>query len=424
MIVYFFIDELNRDSITAKKLKERLNKKKHHIFYGSRTTINFLKYFHSFFDVIVIPRPSFLTQHFGDAWLKWKTKIVTLPTESIGIRAENPYYWATVALEKEYMEGNKKYANKIDLFAFWGTKQLKALEKYAPQLKKKFLLIGNPRYDSVNFENYKKVSKKKIIGVITRATIINDYYDRSIIDFFSLGLDEKKKIILKKNNLEQIVVQQMLDIKNTIKIIKMLLKKNFEFIIREHPKEQNDQWKKILTKISNNIQIHDKKLPIHDFFGKIDYLIGPPSTSFYEALMFKVLPISICSLDKSRKLFVAKLSEDNNKLMKEIFKPKSIKEIFYYINKNKIFKINKKVINILKNELDYPNCTNSLEKLVLKMEILTKKSKNFFYLSYFYRFYCEIYFLLWSLKNYFIKRKSHSSYFPLNFKTINFIEGL
>lgn len=193
MIVYFFIDELNRDSITAKKLKERLNKRKHHIFYGSRTTINFLKYFHSFFDVIVIPRPSFLIQHFGDAWLKWKTKIVTLSTESIGIRAENPYYWATVALEKEYMEGNKKYANKIDLFALWGTKQLKALEKYAPQLKKKFLLIGHPRYDSVNFENYKKVSKKKIIGVITRANIINDYYERSIIDFFSIDLDEKKK---------------------------------------------------------------------------------------------------------------------------------------------------------------------------------------------------------------------------------------
>jgi len=431
MIVYFFIDELNRDSITAKKLKERLNKKKHHIFYGSRTTINFLKYFHSFFDVIVIPRPSFLTQHFGDAWLKWKTKIVTLPTESIGIRAENPYYSATVTLEKEYMESNKKYANKIDLFAFWGTMQLKALQKYAPQLKKKFLLIGHPRYDSFNLENCKKVSKKKIIGIITRATAINDYHNRSIIDFFSYDLEKKekkifhkKKLILKRNNLEQAVIQQMLDIKNTIKIIKILHEENFKFIIREHPKEQDNQWKKILTKISNNIQFHDKKLPIADFFGKIDYLIGPPSTSFYEAFLFKVVPISICSLNKERKLFVAELSEDNNKLMKEIFKPKSIKEIFYYINKNKIFKINKKVINILKNELDYPNCTNSLEKLVLKMEILTKKSKNFFYLSCFYRFYCEIYFLLWSLKNYFIKRKSHSSYFPLNFKTINFIEGL
>jgi len=434
MNIYFFIDELHRDSITASKLKARLNERKHHIYYGSRTTINFLKYFHSFFDVIIIPRISFLMQHFGDSWLIWKQKIVTLSTESIGIIAEDSHLCAKTILEKEYFEGKKKYANRIDLFALWGFDQLKAVKKYAPELKKKFFVIGHPRYDSFNLENYKKTNKKKVIGIITRAPSINDYYDRSIIDFFSLNLDGKKYeyfnkkkkrgLIYKRNSLLQSIILESIDIQNTIKIIQMLHKKNFEIIIRQHPKEKDGQWKKILTKISNYIQIHDKKLPIHDFLGKIDYLIGPPSTSFYEAFMFKVEPISICGLDKKRKLFAAELAEDNNRLMTEIFKPKFIREIFYHIKKKKNLKINYKVKNILKNELNYPSCINSLETLVLKIELLANNYKKKFYFSFIYRFYCEIYFLLWNLRNYFVNRKIHSAYFPLNFRTINFIESI
>ena len=44
MNVYFFVDELNRDSITAGKLKARLEQRGHKIFYGSRTSIKFLKF--------------------------------------------------------------------------------------------------------------------------------------------------------------------------------------------------------------------------------------------------------------------------------------------------------------------------------------------------------------------------------------------
>lgn len=434
MIVYFFIDELNRDSITANLLESRLQKKKHSIVFGNRTSIHFLKYFHSYFDVIIIPRIDFLTQHFGDSWLLWKSKIVTLSNESIGIIAENTPLCAKTALEKDFFEGKEKYTNRIDLFALWGNMQFNSIKKFAPKYKKKLLVIGHPRYDSFKLEKYKRFNKKKVIGIITRFNAINDYYGRSIIDFFSLNFKptkyeyfnpvKKKGLLYKRNQIDNAVVQQTIDLKNILQIISGLNKKNFRIIIRAHPKEKKFQIEKIVNKISKNIFIHNDQLPIQDFLGKIDYLIGPPSTVFYESIFFKLKPISICSLEKKRRFFVPELGEDNNKLMNYVYKPKSIKELLGLIEKKISFKMNKKINNILKNELNYPDCINSLDKLVSKFEEMNSSRNNRIFILFTYRFCCEIYFFLWKLRNFFIKRKMHSAYFPLNFKILNFIKNL
>lgn len=434
MIVYYFIDELNRDSITASLLESRLKKKNHKIIFGNRTSIHFLKYFHPYIDIIIVPKPSFLTAQFGESWLLWKSKIVTLANESIGVVGENAHLWTKTALEKDFFEGVEKYANRIDLFALWGETQFNNIMKFAPNFKKKLLVIGHPRYDSFKLEKYKKFNKKKVIGIITRFYLINDYYGRSIFDFLSPDLFppkyeyfnpvKKRGLLYKSGQIDDLIVQQIIDLKNIIKIIIELSKKNFSIIIRPHPKEKNFQFMKIVNKISKNIFMHNNQLPIQDFLGKIDYLIGHPSTAFYESILFKLKPISICSLDKKRKYFVPELGEDNNNLMNDVYKPKSIKELLYLIEKKITFNKNKKINNILKNELNYPDCINSLDKLVSKFEEMNSSTKNRNFILFTYRFCCEIYFFLWKLRNFFIKRKMHSAYFPLNFKILNFIKNL
>lgn len=434
MIVYYFIDELNRDSITASLLESRLQKKNHKIILGNRTSFHFLKYFHSYFDIIIVPRIGFLTAHFGESWLLWKSKIVTLSNENIGIIAENPPLCAKTALEKDFFEGIEKYTNRVDLFALWGEKQFNYIKKFAPKYEKKLLVIGHPRYDSFKLEKYKKFNRKKVIGIITNFRSINDYYGRSIVDFFSLDFSpiryeyfntvKKRGLLYKRNRIYNSVVQQTIDLKNILKIISELSKNNFRIIIRGHPKEKKFKFIKILNKIYKNIFIHNDQLPIHDFLGKIDYLIGPPSTVFYESIFFKLRPISICSLDKKRKYFVPELGEDNNNLMNHVYKPKSIKELLYLIKKKITFNENKKINNILKNELNYPDCINSLDKLVSKFEEMNSSTNNRNFILFTYRFCCEIYFFLWKLRNFFIKRKMHSAYFPLDFKILNFIKSL
>ena len=53
----FLIDELKRDAVVASALKKKFDKKGHMLVYGNRVSNRLLKYFHSSFDVIVVPRP-------------------------------------------------------------------------------------------------------------------------------------------------------------------------------------------------------------------------------------------------------------------------------------------------------------------------------------------------------------------------------
>jgi len=433
MNVYFYIDELNRDAITASKLKKRLENKGHKIVYGSRTTIKFLKYFHYLFDVIIITRPGLLTLHFQESWLKWKEKIVTLSTESVGIICEDHALMSKTLLEREYFEGDKRFAKRIDLYALWGLEQYLSIKKFANELLKKCRIIGHPRYDSFVPGKRKNDPKIKIVGVLARSYFLNDYYNRSSLSLwgdtgnlynsFEYFKNNRNKLPYKRNSTKQSTILQTIDVDSTFLIIQKLdLIKNVKIIFRPHPRENHQTWRQALMSFKK-IEFHDVKYPISDLLEKVDYLISPPTTSFYDAILHNVVPISTCSIDKKRKLFLAELSEDNNNLMKYIFKPESINDILYFIKKKKKFRI-KTVENILHKELNFPECKNSLDNLVSHIEILKKKEKKTYFFLTCILFLFEIYFLFWSIKNIIIGRKSHSAYFALNFKIKKFINNL
>ena len=84
MNIYFHIDELKRDAVVASALK-KFDKKGHMLVYRNRVSNRLLKYFHSSFDVIVVPRPHVLYDNWGEDWLSWNLRFVTLSTESLGI---------------------------------------------------------------------------------------------------------------------------------------------------------------------------------------------------------------------------------------------------------------------------------------------------------------------------------------------------
>ena len=77
----------------------------------NRVSNRLLKYFHSSFDVIVVPRPHVLYDNWGEDWLSWNLRFVTLSTESLGIICKDHHVMASTLLEKEYFEGrNSSYS--------------------------------------------------------------------------------------------------------------------------------------------------------------------------------------------------------------------------------------------------------------------------------------------------------------------------
>jgi len=442
MNIYFHIDELNRDAIVASALKKKFAQKGHRLIYGNRVLNRLLKYFHSAFDIIILPRPHFLYDTWGENWMSWKTRFIMLSTESLGIICKDHHVMARTLLEKDYFEGKRKYIDRIDSFCYWGKKQLRAIEDYAPELLEKCHVVGHPRHDQLCVNGLKSIGRNNIqkhkrIGIITRAVALNDYFNRSPLDGYTTLFDphfqyeyfNKKTgehLVSKRTQTKpgDTIAVQAIDVQNTLLLINSLTKEGYQVSVRFHPKENIDVWRDILNRCNLKADISDTKFPILKWLQDFNYIIGPPSTSFYDAAMLGVIPVSTCSLDPRRSQFIGELWEDNNRLMEHIYKPKSIASLLNYIEEENRNFVSPEVKSILKEEADFPECRKSLDKVVEVCEryINDKKAKKISpHLFYIVR---SIYFWAWKLRQNLSGRKQNSASFTISRKTSCFIDSL
>ena len=442
MNIYFMIDELNRDAVVASALKKKFAEKGHHLVYGNRASNRLLKYFHGAFDVIVFPRPHLIYDNWGDDWLTWKARFVTLSTESLGIICKDRQVMAKTLLDREYFEGKRQYVERIDAFCFWGSKQLQAVKDYAPEVAHKCHVVGHPRHDGLCMkrpqeERVELRGMKKSVGVITRAVALNDYFKRSPLDWYTTLFDDHvnyeflnkitgEKLLSKRAAVSpaNMLVVQAIDVENTLKIINDLLQAGHQVSLRIHPKDDSDTWRDVLRRCKLNAEISDPALPITDWLQGHDYIFGPPSTSFYDGVMLGVTPISICSLDARRQASIGELWEENNQLMDHVFKPKSIEELLRYINTDTRNFDSLEILGILKEEADFPACANVLDKVVGVCLAKPSDGGRSGLLLQSFKVARSTYFAGWRLRNLFLGRKENSALFAMTAKKIRFIDGL
>ena len=438
MNIYFHIDELKRDAVVASALQKKFAKKGHKLVYGNRVSNRLLKYFHSAFDVIIVPRPHVLNDCWGDSWMKWDSRFVMLSSESLGIICKDHHVMARTLLEKDFFEEKKEYVDRIDAFCLWGTKQLQAVKEHAGEIVEKCHVVGHPRHDK-NCLSRASVnqSKKKTIGVITRSVVLNDYFGRSALDTFTTLFDDhfqyeyfnKKtgdKLISKRPGVRpaDAVIVQAIDTENTLKVLRALVKDGYHVSVRVHPKENQDTWERLLTHSGIDAQIADSKLPIAHWLVNFDYVVGPPSTSFYDAVMLGITPICINNLDPRRKDSIDELWEDNNNLMPFLYKPESLEHLLDYIKNGSSNIVSKEILDVLSEEADFPLCTTSLDQVVeicLRCVKLDKKRKVF--LSGFL-FASTLFMIVWRKKNRLINRNENSAMFSIGKKEVQFIDSL
>jgi hypothetical protein len=440
--IYFHIDELNRDAVVASALKKKFAKIGHNLIYGNRATNRLLKYLHNAFDVIVVPRPHMLYDNWGDDWMSWDARFVMLSSESLGIICKDHQVMARTLLEKGYFEGNRKYVDRIDAFCLWGLKQLQAVKDYADDVSHKCHVVGHPRHDSSCVNDHKVSTAgtrptEKIIGVITRAVALNDYFKRSSLDGYTTLFDDHfqyeffnkttgEKLPSKRPGVRpsDTLVVQAIDAENTLKIISRLLSAGYEVSVRVHPKENADVWKDLLMRCNLGAEISNSRLPIANWIKRLGYLIGPPSTCFYDAVMLGVTPISISEIDFRRKESVGELWEENNRLMEHIYKPNTIEDLLNYIkSESRNFNSNE-ILNILKEEADFPGCGSSLAKVVsvCTSNISIHKNRKLFLIWFMFSRY--IFFKIWRVKNKVIGREENSAMFAICRKETQFIDSL
>lgn len=442
MNIYFHIDELNRDAVVASALKKKFAQIGHNLIYGNRATGRLLKYLHNAFDVIVVPRPHMLYDNWKDDWMSWDTRFVMLSSESLGIICKDHQVMARTLLEKGYFEGNRKYVDRIDAFCLWGSKQLQAVKDYAEDVSHKCHVVGHPRHDTSCVNNLRVSTTearqtKKFIGVITRAVALNDYFKRSSLDGYTTLFDDHfqyeffnkttgEKLPSKRPGVRpsDTLVVQAIDAENTLKIISRLLSAGYEVSVRVHPKENAGVWKDLLMRCNLGAEVSNSRLPIANWIKGIDYLVGPPSTCFYDAVMLGVTPISISEIDSRRKESVGELWEENNRLMEHIYKPNTIDDLINYIKSETRNFNGNEILNILKEEADFPACGSALTKVVgvCTSKISIPKNRNLFLMLFVFSRY--IFFKIWRVRNKFIGREENSALFAMCREETQFIDSL
>ena len=441
MNIYFHIDELSRDAVVASALKNLFREKGHRLIYGNRVVNRLLSRFHNYFDIVIVPRPHFLYDNWGDEWMSWKAKIVMLSAESLGIICKDHKVMARALLENRYFEGDKEYINRIDAFCLWGKKQLRAIKENAPEVADKCHVVGHPRHDKECLPEGRKRESlsrngRRKIGVITRAVMLNDYFGRSALECFSTLFDEhfQYEYVNRKTGerlrsrrpgaqpTENLIVQAI-DIESTLSVISALIKAGHIVTLRVHPKERIEEWKKLLARCRLGVSYCDPLIPVARWLEELDYVVGPPSTCFYDAVMLGKIPICISELDKRRMANIGELWEDNNRLMAHVFKPGSLKEMLEYIDSDKS-KVAKELLYILEDEADFPECSKSLSRVVDVCLGLVGKPYSRPRPLFLYQLAQAIFTNLWRLKNRLVRRRENSAMFALGKKEVEFIDSL
>ena len=390
--VYFHIDELARDAITASALRKAFQERGMNLVYGNRVfTQKVLEHFAFAFDIIILPRTMFL-RTFKNL-NKNLPAIVIVFTESVGrvVQENNERFTLSSLLDKAFMQGDTRFVEKTTSFCLWGEIGKSRIIKHYPEFADKLHVVGHPRFDKRCFRariNNNNNTKAKI-GLITKQGMLNDFLKRSpvdqIVNWYS-SLEEQSytynnkstgDFLLRQNNepVDQVYIEAA-DLKIMLALIFKLNEKGHEVYLKVHPREDREFWEDFVKKNNLNVTLAHWLTPFSHWVKDLDYVIGPASTSFYDCCAAGVQPICTRKIDKNRDFHIKNFAEENNDLMKHIVSPETIDEIIEIVSKkNYNFELNDELKNILLNETNYPNSKNSIDKIVDVSISSIKKNK-------------------------------------------------
>tara|TARA_Y100000591_G_C21850242_1_gene711197 strand:- start:2045 stop:3367 length:1323 start_codon:yes stop_codon:yes gene_type:complete len=275
----------------------------------------------------------------------------------------------------------KRFSNKnlslVEKIFCWGEYDYKKNIQLFKDFKEKFIKTGNPRFDYINFIKRKKIKikrhKKKIIIVPSFFTIARSYriadnlYRRRKVKNRGLA---NEKAWMEYTSLKS---KETFDLLSLIYEIKEKFKK-LEMEIWVHPKENIDNWKKIIPE-DNTLKYRTDK-NFESISSKDTLFIHSGSTLVLDIMMMNFMVYYFRPIKNSfNQIPVFNLSKIANKKKKIL----EIIKNFYFTRNFKSKKINnnlgKYIHNFDSNILASKEISNYFEKL--KNKDLSLKNKLF-----------------------------------------------
>jgi surface carbohydrate biosynthesis protein len=435
---YFHIDEFTRDSIVAASLKNKLKIFGVHLVYGNRRLSLLLKRFPfllNFCDCLIFPSVDLYRDYFNDSF-QIKSKVFILPSESIS-GTENMYKRLMIhLLGHKFSENiNRQLFHNIEKFFLWGKSHEKMLINAFPELKSKIITVGHPRYDDNCLKKMRLLKKNKIrIGLISRFDKINIFDSRSNLELIYSNRKIPGKELLYfqslNTNIEDDYHNSVLDLRVFMEIIDRLDANKYDVVLRIHPRENRNNWIKLIKSNNINISLSNYEEPFSHWLNDIDLVITPPSTCLYDCMLVGTNAILIDRVVKSRINHANETSDDFDPIFNYFTRPESMDQLMISIsNYRNIIKSDPKIdgnlFRLLEDELNYPHHNNSLDLVSKSISGYYEKTRyintvKYFIFLLFSSFFNFSILLIRFLKN----RKEESSSFILSINNIKKINSL
>ena len=365
--IYFHIDELARDAVVAANLERVLKPHGVKVIYGNRNLSGrFHKYRFPKFGLYVFPSIDVFQASVPDP-AKFPAPVIILPTESIETTAR-----AGRHLHK-YLGTNpqqsRPWTEMISAFCLWGPSSLRSIEDQSPSLLPRCHVVGHPRHDyrcQRNLSASYQPSNKIRVGIISRLNMLNRGSRIGMVESFyaSRGDAYRQMYLSPGRDLEDRIYTESIDLRIMCELIQSLDTANFEISFRGHPKEDRTSWQNLVENRDVPFTLAPWDQPFMHWVQQVDYVVGPPSTSFYDCFVAGKKPICISDLVPHRSQHLIAGDDNENLILNYVSRPKSMEELLTMVSKRpekQSSAITEGVAELLKEETNYPDSANSLD---------------------------------------------------------------
>ena len=427
--IYFHLDEYGRDSIVASALRRYGKEINCNIQFGNKRTA-FITNKLNKFDALIFPSIYHYRFYFPDK-NNLPENVFILPTEAVGTstgivrKMQNKYFGP------DYNEFSEWHSS-INSYLLWGEDHLLGIKGINSKYAEKSFVVGHPRLskfcippqkNNTFIKNDKGSSKAKVnVGLISRFGVLNPFDNRSNLETLFKGMRFRFPNLAKfENSPEQIDIEdnfytELIDMKIFLILMLSLDPKKYQFNIRPYPRENYLIWEDFAKKNNISCKVSKWYHPFSYWISQVDIVIGPPSTSFYDLLYQDISPICIDKIISKRKDHLFAESDDNNRILEFICRPKSIDELIYIIKENKSYSAKKGFEEIIKSQTAPTNNGDPIENVlhVIRERSFINEKKLNRRLSYRLHF---LFVILWNyisrLKNPFIKDQGSTAFLTL-----------
>jgi len=432
-IIYFHIDELARDAIVASALKKELKKRGVKLVYGNRFTTQFLSKF-NVFDLAILPSLGhYTTTYPTDENLP--DNIVILPSEAVGqatgtLRRMNAKYFGND------QEKSTPWHKKVKAFLLWGYSHVEPFERQYPEYLPRCTVVGHPRLDKHCLKSKESKSqnpRKKIkVGLVSRFSGINPYHGKTIYQIIYLGMRRKGIELPAYENspdrdIEDQLYTEMIDLRLFFQIIEKIDAEKFEICMRPYPRENRFNWFELFKEFNLDVKISTWDEPFSFWLSEMDFIVSPPSTTFYDALSVGHLPICTMDIVNSRKDHVLTESDDNNQILEYVKRPKTIDELIELLSQEAPDEIHEDVKKILLGQTASDIAPQSIQNIAdacIKVIDSSPPAKNKENTLALFRISSLILSYAQKLRSFFSKRGEQSANFALTLSRIRMINKL